>query len=147
MARAVRMYDYSRRRIPVWPIQRPRLVSPCWKAEPPRKRNDLISPITEGDIFENKFKKLVKQWRAESEHLSSVKDAMTLDSYRQIIRMGEPAIGLILLELKERPHFWFGALREITGEKQIGRDLTFEEAVAAWLKWGHENDYFHEGTP
>jgi hypothetical protein len=107
----------------------------------------LISPITEGDIFENKFKKLVKQWRAESEHLSSVKDAMTLDSYRQIIRMGEPAIGLILLELKERPHFWFGALREITGEKQIGRDLTFKEAVAAWLKWGHENDYFHEGTP
>jgi len=100
----------------------------------------------EGAAFEVRFRKLVQQWHTESEHLSSVKSAMALDSYKQIIKMGPPVIGLILLELKERPHFWFGALRDITGEKEIGKGLTFKEAVAAWLKWGHDNHYLHQGA-
>ncbi|MHB8383657.1 MAG: hypothetical protein ACYDC3_15120, partial [Candidatus Binataceae bacterium] len=150
MARAVRMYDYSQRRLPEWPIQIARFVSPCWKAERPKRRLPEIltrAQPSEGDAFEATFRELANRWRSESQYLSSAKNAMALESYRQIVNMGQPVIGLILLELKERPHFWFGALRELTGEKQIGKNLTFKEAVAAWLKWGHENNYFYQGTP
>lgn len=146
MPRAALIYDYSRR-TSEWTIQRPRFTSPCWKAEPRRERfletpND---PPSEGEVIEAKFRKLVDQWRAESEHLSSAKSAMALDSYRQIVKMGQPVVRLILLELKERPHFWFGALREITGAKELGKNFKFKEAIAAWLKWGYDNDYLHQG--
>jgi hypothetical protein len=148
MARAMPMYDYSRRHIQEWPIQRPRFVSPCWKAERPQERlaNLLTNQPSEGDAFEARFRKLVQQWYSESENLSSVKAMVELHSYRQIVKMGQPIIRLLLLELKERPNIWFAALREITGEKHIGKGVSFPEAVGAWLKWGNDNQYLHEGT-
>jgi hypothetical protein len=92
------------------------------------------------------FATYVKQWREESEHLSSIKVMTALPSYRQIVKMGQPVIPLLLMELKERPNFWFTALREITGETEVGKGRSFKEAVADWLKWGHDNHYLHQGT-
>jgi hypothetical protein len=69
-----------------------------------------------------------------------------LRSYRQIVKMGEPVVTLLLLELKERPNIWFAALREITGQKDIGKGVSFSQAVDDWLKWGHDNRYLHDGT-
>ena len=40
-------------------------------------------------------------------------------AYREIIAMGEPAIGLILAELETRPDHWFEALRALTGEDPV----------------------------
>jgi hypothetical protein len=156
MAQAVEIYDYSRdedrivtelprRQSRTWPIERPRrFVSPCWKAEFRRKRpSDLTS--NEDAFFAERFRKLADQWRAESKHLSSTKSMSELESYQQIIKMDKPVITLLLLELKARPNFWFTALREITGEKDIGKGLAFKAAVNAWVKWGYDNSYLHQG--
>jgi hypothetical protein len=156
MALAVEIYDYARnedriieeiprRESRTWRFERPkRFISPCWKAElRPRRSSD--SPPHEAEFFAARFRNLADQWRSESKHMSSTKSMSALDSYQQIIKMDKPVVALLLLELKERPNFWFTALRQITGEKEIGRGLAFKEAVNAWIKWGYDNSYLHEG--
>jgi hypothetical protein len=143
---AARKFDYLPRRSPMWSVQIPsRFKSPCWKVEKPHKTEDEDDPLSEGRLFEARFRMLVERWRKESKHLSSTKSMAALDSYEQIIKMDKPVITLLLLELKERPNFWFTALRKVTGEKEIGKGLTFKEAVNAWIKWGYDNNYLHEG--
>jgi len=56
-------------------------------------------------------------------------------SYQRIIEMGQPAVPLLLRELKERPNFWFAALSAVTGEN-IGEALGFDAARRAWIEWG-----------
>jgi hypothetical protein len=62
-------------------------------------------------------------------------------AYQKIIAMGEPAIPLILREMKERPAHWFTALRAIAKSPPENEGADMGRATAAWLKWGQERDY------
>src|SRR5262249_14978603 len=90
-----------------------------------------------------KFQQLAAQWKQDSLFMSSTTDMVGLPSYQEIIRMGAPAISLLLAELQREPNHWFAALMAITGEDPVppedrGR---LERMTAAWLRWGREKGY------
>lgn len=93
--------------------------------------------------LEATFSEHVETWRAETENLSSIAQMIEHPSYWQIVNMGEAVIPLILRELEERPSFWFAALARITGNN-LSKDLDFDAAVNAWLKWGRDNQFLED---
>src|SRR6266481_5653717 len=115
--------------------------SPVVNPWPREHRHALRYEFERDDQFETAFRAAVEEWRRQSEHLSSITKMIALPSYRRIIDMGKPVIPLLLRELKERPHFWFAALREITGENDIGKGAEFKDAMDAWLTWGRSHHY------
>ena len=104
-----------------------------------RQEISLAQPLPARDL-PARFRALAEQWKAETGMLSFHEQKAQHPAYGEIIAMGERAIPLILLELRERPYRWFAALRELTGENPIPPEAAgnFEEGVAAWLKWGVE---------
>ena len=65
-----------------------------------------LSPLDE-------FKRLVEQWREETGMYSSISKKIEHLAYRRIVAMGESAIPWVLEELRDRPSYWFAALREL----------------------------------
>ncbi len=87
------------------------------------------------------FQALVESWYQETGHISSIQEKVMHPSYQRIIGMGRPAIPLVLQELRERPNFWFWALRFMTGEDPSKNAKGINNAVEAWSRWGAEHGY------
>jgi hypothetical protein len=89
-----------------------------------------------------KFKRLLAEWRKETAHLSSIQAKVMVTSYLEIIGMGQPALRLILNELKERPTYLFPALRAITGidPVQPGDKGKLRRMANTWIEWGRQNN-------
>jgi hypothetical protein len=87
---------------------------------------------------QERFRQLAKQWKQETEHLSSTARMIRHPAYQEIIRMGEPAVPLLLAELRRDPDFWFAALRTITGDDPVPAASTgkVREMARAWIEWG-----------
>ncbi len=69
-----------------------------------------------------KFQDLNREWKKERGASSSITKALMAPSYQAIIGMGEPAVALILAQLRvegDDPDQWFWALECITGENPI----------------------------
>jgi hypothetical protein len=66
-----------------------------------------------------------------------------LRSYQNIIGMGEPAVPLILEELRREPDHWFWALEAITLENPVSPEAKgkIEEMTKAWVQWGINKGY------
>jgi hypothetical protein len=60
------------------------------------------------------FSTLASQWQKETAHSSSLSEKISHRAYLRIIKMGESAIPLILIEMKHRPGHWFEALDILT---------------------------------
>ncbi len=90
--------------------------------------------------IEDAFASLVTRWKAETSMLSSVQRKIKHPAYRKIVELGRRVVPLILLELRDRPSFWFPALEEITGENPAVGLKDFNAAVKAWLIWGRGRD-------
>jgi hypothetical protein len=102
-----------------------------------RKRPTQISP-------EQRFKKLAKAWKSETELMSKVSQRVMHPAYQKIIGMGEPAIPLILKDLeKNGPNDWFWALTAITDENPITQEIAgnMTAMTEAWLQWGRNAGY------
>jgi len=82
------------------------------------------------------FDALVRQWRQDTDHISSLTKTVMHPSYQSIIGMGRPAVPMILDELKNRGGHWFWALRAITQQNPANGCIEFEAARSAWLEWG-----------
>jgi len=87
-----------------------------------------------------KFKRLLVEWREQTALLPSATAMAMLPSYQEIIGMGEPALPLILNELKDRPAHLFWALRAISGVDPVppedrGR---IDKMIEAWINWGRQ---------
>lgn len=82
------------------------------------------------------FNNLVQKWKEDTIFMSSVTQMAMHPSYQRIIGMGQPALPLILRELRENPSHWFWALEAITGENPAEDAITFDEGVEKWLNWG-----------
>lgn len=91
--------------------------------------------------LELKFHTLAEKWRKETRFVSSLSRIVMHPSYQAIIGMGEPAVPLILREMKNRGGHWLWALHSITGEDPAGEGDNFKAAVQAWLTWGLERGY------
>jgi len=93
-----------------------------------------------------KFQALVAEWRQQRGVRSSITEMSMLPAYQKIIGMGEPAIPLILGQLKaegDDPDHWFWALASITDANPVkpeDRGNTVKMAEA-WLKWAEDEGY------
>ena len=96
------------------------------------------------ETIETRFRRLAYEWKRETGHMSTVSRIAEHPSYLGIIAMGEPAIPLILKDLKVEPNHWFPALFSIAGEGphipehdkgDIGK------ISEAWLEWGKSKNY------
>ena len=100
-------------------------------------------PSTE---LREKFNGLVKQWHAQRGVSSSLTQCVLCSAYQSIIGMGQPAVPLLLGQLKSErddPDQWFWALCAITGcqpvpEEDLGE---FVKMARHWLAWGARNGY------
>ena len=93
--------------------------------------------------MDERFQQLVSRWSEDTSFMSSMSDMVAHPAYLEIIEMGERAVPLLLLELKNRSGHWFSALSTITGENPIPAESRgrFEEMSEAWLDWGRRNGY------
>jgi hypothetical protein len=105
---------------------------------PGEEKGDAIS-----DGVEVQFRALAQRWKDERGPTSSAAKMAAHPAYRQIIRLGWPAVPLLLAELKRQPDHWFQALQEITGADPVPREAQgrIKDMVAAWLRWGRDHDF------
>lgn len=87
------------------------------------------------------FQAALKQWRAETAHLSLIRDMVRHSAFRQIVAMGDVAIPWIVRELKSRPDFLVFALPMITKENPVPASSAgkLTEVVNSWLLWAERN--------
>ncbi|HWZ96754.1 MAG TPA: N-6 DNA methylase [Candidatus Dormibacteraeota bacterium] len=90
-----------------------------------------------------RFSELVRQWKSAQRNESSVARMAAHPAYKEIIRMGEAAIPLLLDELRREPDHWFAALQTITGENPVpkGKWGKLKQMTDSWLEWGRERGY------
>lgn len=95
------------------------------------------SPDTKGDLQE-RFQDLASQWKKDTAHQSMLTNKVMHPAYQEIMRMGDPAISLILEELESAPDHWFWALHFLTGEQPVPNDFrgTITDAARIWVSWG-----------
>jgi hypothetical protein len=103
----------------------------------PRLENDPPESL------EERFRRLVAVWQAETGHLSSTEQMAEHPAYQQIIALGPAAVPLLLRQLETEPDHWYMALEAITGADPVGEaDCGRLLATArAWLRWGREKGY------
>src|SRR5207247_626048 len=99
--------------------------------------------LNEVSELEAMFRALAEKWRLDTEMHSSMSKKLQHPAYQSIIAMGQPAIPLILRELRDRPGFWFEALKAITGQSPVpSNERTDPRRMRdRWLKWGKEKRY------
>ncbi len=110
------------------------------------ERQELSRPesgIVDASALEETFRALADLWRRETEMLSSLSKKLTHPAYQKIIGLGEPAIPLILRELRDRPGFWFEALKAITRQSPVPPEERADPRLVRerWLNWGKEKRY------
>lgn len=91
----------------------------------------------------SKFQNLVTTWKKDTIFLSSSSEKFSHPAYLKIIGLGEPAVSLILKEMKENGGHWFLALRSITDEDPVNSADAgkIKKMTEAWLQWGMQNGY------
>jgi GAF domain-containing protein len=96
--------------------------------------------------LEDRFSRLVMEWRKEAGNLSSTSEAVMHPAYQQIIGLGKEAIPLLLKELNKHSGRWFWALKTITGENPVSEDQRGknQEMINAWIDWGKKRGYITE---
>jgi hypothetical protein len=95
--------------------------------------------VSEADL-RDRLRRLAAEWKEEARYLSNTAQMAMLKPYQSIIGMGQPAVPLILEELRREPGQWFWALEAITGANPVpqegaGRVRLMAEA---WLEWGKQ---------
>jgi len=90
---------------------------------------------------EREFYRHVNLWRKDTLILSSIPEITAHPSYLKIIGLGRSVVPLILVELRDRPTYWFAALQALVDDGPVGRFETFQEARTAWLTWGMKRGF------
>ncbi|MCI0463270.1 MAG: hypothetical protein L0Z62_40505 [Gemmataceae bacterium] len=95
------------------------------------------------ETVEERFRRLEATWTAETGYLSSYTDIVEHPAFREIIRLGEAVVPLMLRDLEERPRLWVWALPDITGANPVspGDGGKIAKMSEAWLRWGREHGY------
>lgn len=86
------------------------------------------------------FKECAQTWRRDTATTSSLSEIVMHPAYQRIIGLGPRAIPLILRDLAHQTDHWSWALRAIVGRDVAEGTSTLDEASAAWLKWGRQNN-------
>lgn len=102
---------------------------------------ELSSRVARRVALEEKFRRLVVEWKARKSHSSCIEDMALHIAYQRIIGMGPEAVPLILAELEKEPDHWFWALYAITEADPVPEEDrgNLRKMAAAWIRWGKEN--------
>jgi hypothetical protein len=103
--------------------------------------NEMPVQATTSTEIEELFQTLVRQWRADTAHLSLVLKKVTHPAYQRIIGLGPVVIPLILREWQRQPGHWHWALQALTGEDPTQSGDTVSQTAQAWLQWGKEKHF------
>jgi hypothetical protein len=103
--------------------------------------NSNLKPTQKFNSIENKFKKLSKEWKEETDGYSTSFHKSINSKYLQIIALGKPVLPFIFNDLKKEPNHWFIALKAITSINPVPpehmgniKKMTFD-----WLDWAEQN--------
>ncbi len=93
--------------------------------------------------LETAFDRLAAEWRRGTALDSVGKRTIEHPAYQQIIAIGESALPLIFKEMEANGGHWFYALRQITGENPVTKEMwgKVREMQETWLEWGREQGY------
>ncbi|MCI0641718.1 MAG: hypothetical protein L0Y72_32030 [Gemmataceae bacterium] len=96
----------------------------------------------EQTTLENEFRTLAERWKEACALLSSTSAMIAHPAYQSIIELGQPAVPLLLRELKKEPVHWFEALKAITGEDPVKPSDwgNISGMASAWLDWGRSRN-------
>ena len=86
----------------------------------------------------------LSQWFREGTWMHSA--SSQIDKHpaaKLIIAMGEPAIPMVLRELTNHPHHWYGILQQLTCAQPVPENHAGRMAQVRqdWLDWGRDNGY------
>jgi hypothetical protein len=101
------------------------------------------SPSPATDSVETQFRRLERQWKADTAHLSSSTKIMNHPALREIVAMGRAVVPLMLQDLRRGPSLWVWVLPEITGADPVApadRGV-IENMTRSWLSWADQNGY------
>jgi hypothetical protein len=84
----------------------------------------------------SEFTALAEQWRRETQHLSQISKKVTNERYLRIVGMGPPVVPLLLEALRDRPAYWFVALKSTANVDPVPAGASPSQAREAWLQWG-----------
>lgn len=101
----------------------------------------------QNDQLQGYFDHLKDRWLEGTAFLSNSGAIFAHPAYREIIRMGEPVIPLILQDLRKELNHWFGALVELAGLDAAEGEDTMEGARQKWLNWGESKGYTNTEPP
>lgn len=95
--------------------------------------------------IEDKFRRLVREWKSRACASSLVMDHICLPAYQKIIGMGKAVVPLLLEQLRDEgdnPDHWFWALHFITEEDPVPAEDrgNMVRMAAAWLELGRCDD-------
>lgn len=93
------------------------------------------------DLTQEEFNNLVEEWQRDTSFHSSLIKKFSHPAYVTIMAAGKTALPLILRQLENNPDHWFYALRYIVRRDIAAGLQSFDEARAAWLRWGRANNY------
>jgi hypothetical protein len=111
-------------------------------------QNQILGPLqfeenrsqTNDSELESIFLGLAKNWQSETGAYSLTYRRFANPTYHALLVFAEnnktEVIPLVLRELKERPDWWFEALKYLTGKDPTKKGNNFNEAAKAWLEWG-----------
>ena len=90
-----------------------------------------------------RFRELAERWEKETFFMSNSKHMIEHPAHQEIVRMGEPAIPLILERMQSHGGHWFYALYQITGVNPIAPEDrgNIPAMEASWIEWGNRNGF------
>lgn len=93
--------------------------------------------------LEKSFQRLAEKWSDDTQFTSSLTAVTSHPAYNEIIKMGKPALPLILKELNSKGGYWFAALKRISGEDPTSPDSAgyYDKQREEWLAWGQKHHY------
>jgi hypothetical protein len=102
----------------------------------------VTRPLTRSDqAVRERFDELFADWQARTTFVSALDDLIYDESFQRIIALGPQAIPLALEQLPTHPVPWFYALKILADADPASGVTDVDEAVQAWLEWGHANGY------
>lgn len=89
------------------------------------------------------FHILQKEWRRDTDCVSSIQQITDNGAYQDIIKLGKPVLPFILADLRDEGGLWFEALRQITREDPVTADIRgdFTQMRDRWILWGQSRRY------
>lgn len=116
-----------------------------WHVPLPARQPIERKTQTQVDSVQERFRKLAKQWKAETGLLSNIWTKSMHPAYQQIIGLGKAAIPLMLEDFQAGKYYdWFWALSAVSGgENPVHSDMRGDvQAMAeAWVEWGKTKHY------